>query len=266
MKKAIIVLGLTGLLLLALHSAIVAGTEGTRAEKRSVDDTRIAAVSGGVERSSAWRSDNYRIDWQVVSSGGGESRSISYLINTTVGQPVVGSGSSDSYGVTHGFVRALGGCCFLRGDVDHSGVLPIDIADLVWLVDYMFVQGDEPPCWDEGDIDGSGIAPIDIADLVYLVDYMFVQGAAPPDCPYEKSQFPPESGYSLTVLIQGLHFFQGLETLLLGGTIYCSPTVILTRTVFLHIPNTFLTTELFLGKTAKSNNGVGCGEDEDTGG
>ena len=183
MKKAIIVLGLTGLLLLALHSGIGAGKEGTRAEKRSVDDTRIAAVSGGVERSSAWRSDSYLIDWQVVSSGGGESRSISYLINTTVGQPVVGSGSSDSYGVTHGFVQALGGCCFLRGDVNHSGVPPLDIADLVYLVDFMFNAGPEPECFDEGDVDASGVEPIDIADLVYLVDFMFNAGPQPPACP-----------------------------------------------------------------------------------
>ena len=74
-------------------------------------------------------------------------------------------------------------CCRLRGDVDHSGIEPIDIADLVYLVDYMFNQGPPPPCWDDGDIDGSGIAPIDIADLVYLVDYMFNAGPPPPPCP-----------------------------------------------------------------------------------
>ena len=74
-------------------------------------------------------------------------------------------------------------CCLIRGDVDHSGVEPIDIADLVYLVDYMFNQGPPPPCWDDGDIDGSGIAPIDIADLVYLVDYMFNAGPPPPPCP-----------------------------------------------------------------------------------
>ncbi|MCK4605803.1 MAG: hypothetical protein KAU35_00765, partial [candidate division Zixibacteria bacterium] len=79
-------------------------------------------------------------------------------------------------------IEVIGGCCVIRGDVDHSGVLPIDIADLVWLVDYMFVQGLEPPCWDEGDVDGSGFEPIDIADLVWLVDYMFVQGDPPPPC------------------------------------------------------------------------------------
>ncbi len=74
-------------------------------------------------------------------------------------------------------------CCAIRGDVDHSGVLPIDIADLVYLVDYMFNEGPTPVCWGEGDVDGSGVEPIDIADLVYLVDYMFNSGPAPPPCP-----------------------------------------------------------------------------------
>ncbi len=74
-------------------------------------------------------------------------------------------------------------CCVIRGDIDDTSVLPIDIADLVYLVDYMFNAGPEPDCPEEGDVDGSGVMPIDIADLVYLVDYMFNAGPVPPVCP-----------------------------------------------------------------------------------
>jgi hypothetical protein len=75
-------------------------------------------------------------------------------------------------------------CCVTRGDVDHQGgPSPIDIADLVYLVDFMFSGGDEPPCFDEGDIDGNAAPTIDISDLVYLVDYMFAGGPPPPACP-----------------------------------------------------------------------------------
>ena len=74
-------------------------------------------------------------------------------------------------------------CCRFRGDVDHSGVLPVDIADLVYLVDFMFDGGPLPSCFEEGDIDGLNGEPIDIADLVYLVDYMFNGGPVPPPCP-----------------------------------------------------------------------------------
>ena len=74
------------------------------------------------------------------------------------------------------------GCCRYRGDINHSGSLPIDIADLVYLVDYMFSGGPEPACQAEGDVNGDGALLIDIADLVYLVDYMFTSGPMPPPC------------------------------------------------------------------------------------
>jgi hypothetical protein len=72
------------------------------------------------------------------------------------------------------------GCCQVAADVDYNGVGP-DIADLVFLVDYMFAGGEAPPCWEASDIDGNDAGP-DIADLVYLVDYMFAGGPAPPPC------------------------------------------------------------------------------------
>jgi len=74
-------------------------------------------------------------------------------------------------------------CCIppIRGDINLSGGL-IDIADLVYLVDYMFNAGPPPPCYEEADIDASS-GLIDIADLVYLVDYMFNSGPLPQPCP-----------------------------------------------------------------------------------
>ncbi|MFH1688343.1 MAG: S8 family serine peptidase [bacterium] len=71
-------------------------------------------------------------------------------------------------------------CCRLRGDIDHNGIGP-DIADLVYLVNYMFGGGEEPPCMEEADVDGNGQGP-DIADLVYLINYMFGGGPAPVPC------------------------------------------------------------------------------------
>ncbi len=75
-----------------------------------------------------------------------------------------------------------GSCCARRGDVNHDGGTMIDIADLVYLTDYMFAGGPEPECMIEADIDGNGSELIDIADLVYLVDYMFTGGPQPPPC------------------------------------------------------------------------------------
>ncbi|MDH4033540.1 MAG: hypothetical protein OEV80_07055, partial [candidate division Zixibacteria bacterium] len=75
-----------------------------------------------------------------------------------------------------------GNCCNLRGDIDHSGALPLDIGDLVALVDYMFTGGAEPVCLVEADVNGDGLPTIDIGDLVYLIDYMFLAGPLPPPC------------------------------------------------------------------------------------
>lgn len=81
-------------------------------------------------------------------------------------------------------------CCSddgLRGNVDDI-IGPegyIDMADLVFLVDYIFRGGAEPLCLDEGNVDGldGPGGPIDIADLSYFVSYLFTAGPAPVACP-----------------------------------------------------------------------------------
>jgi hypothetical protein len=72
-------------------------------------------------------------------------------------------------------------CCIgMRGDVNGDGN-DADISDLVYLVDFMFGGGPEPPCFEEADVNGDTMGP-DISDLVYLVDYMFGGGPPPLDC------------------------------------------------------------------------------------
>ncbi len=70
---------------------------------------------------------------------------------------------------------------YICGDINGDQAEQIDIADLVYLVDYMFSGGPEPPEINAADMNASG-GVIDIADLVVLVDYMFT-GGAPPVCP-----------------------------------------------------------------------------------
>ena len=61
------------------------------------------------------------------------------------------------------------------GDVDNSH--NVDIADLVYLIDFMFLGGASIEPVYAGDIDGS--CTVDIADLVYFVTYMFSEGPPP---------------------------------------------------------------------------------------
>ncbi|MBD3331295.1 hypothetical protein GF356_00475 [candidate division GN15 bacterium] len=71
-------------------------------------------------------------------------------------------------------------CCNIVGDINHNGAGP-DIADLVYLVAFMFGNGPPPPCLEEADINGDGSGP-DVADLVHLVVYMFQGGPPPAPC------------------------------------------------------------------------------------
>lgn len=63
-------------------------------------------------------------------------------------------------------------CCIGKtGNIDDDPSGSLDISDLVYLVDYMFTGGPEPPCFLEADVNCDGA--IDISDLVYIVDCMF---------------------------------------------------------------------------------------------
>lgn len=70
-------------------------------------------------------------------------------------------------------------CCTVRGDVDASG--SIDVADLTYLVDYLFQSGPLPSCSEEADMDADG--GVNVSDLTYIVDYLFRGGPPPIDCP-----------------------------------------------------------------------------------
>lgn len=77
-------------------------------------------------------------------------------------------------------------CCIgIRGNINGDEDDISDIGDLLYLVDYMFLNppGPGPVCEEEADVDGSGL--VDISDLLYLVDYMFnlPDAVAPVDCP-----------------------------------------------------------------------------------
>ncbi len=69
--------------------------------------------------------------------------------------------------------------CRNRGNVDNIG--GINVADVTYLVAYMFASGPASPCGEDGNVDGIG--GINVADLTYLVDYLFRSGPPPSPCP-----------------------------------------------------------------------------------
>ncbi|MFQ5654970.1 MAG: dockerin type I repeat-containing protein, partial [Planctomycetota bacterium] len=65
---------------------------------------------------------------------------------------------------------------FVRGDANGSGL--IDIADAVFLLAFLFSNGDPPPCDDAADVNDDGM--IDISDPVNLLAFLFSNGPPPP--------------------------------------------------------------------------------------
>ncbi|MEW5993913.1 MAG: hypothetical protein AB1744_05910 [Candidatus Zixiibacteriota bacterium] len=75
-------------------------------------------------------------------------------------------------------------CCVgIRGNVDGQPDDQINVADITYLVAYLFQGGAAPPCQEEGNVDGGADEQINVADLTYLVAYVFQGGALPPACP-----------------------------------------------------------------------------------
>ncbi len=72
------------------------------------------------------------------------------------------------------------GVAFVCGDVDGSGD-SANVADLTYLVEYLFQSGPEPPILEAANADGQTGpgGPVDVADLMYLVAYVFLGGPAP---------------------------------------------------------------------------------------
>jgi hypothetical protein len=88
-----------------------------------------------------------------------------------------------------GNVRPLGAGCdigayefsaepthFTRADANGDG--DINIADLIFILQYLFAGGQKPDCIDAADVNDSGA--IDISDAVYGLAYLFAQKSAPP--------------------------------------------------------------------------------------
>ncbi|KPK74473.1 MAG: hypothetical protein AMJ89_06265 [candidate division Zixibacteria bacterium SM23_73] len=66
---------------------------------------------------------------------------------------------------------------FILGDANEDG--KIDVSDVIYLVNYLFISGPEPSPFQAGDANSNEV--VDIADVIYLINYLFMNGP-PPDC------------------------------------------------------------------------------------
>jgi hypothetical protein len=98
-----------------------------------------------------------------------------YLLTSTTLNPL------DTLGEV--FRIGLASCCVGdRGNVDGDPGDQTNVADLTYLVDFLFRGGPPPPCQEEGNVNGDPNEDVNVADLTYLVDFLFRGGPPPPGC------------------------------------------------------------------------------------
>ena len=97
----------------------------------------------------------YQIDWYVIASGGGHVESDNYKLDATIGQPVTGTSSSDSYWLESGYWvgagpgEGPGGYEYLPADANmFNGAWPPTVigGDVTYLVNYFRGQPCCPSC------------------------------------------------------------------------------------------------------------------------
>lgn len=79
-------------------------------------------------------------------------------------------------------VKCYSGCCVgLRGNINGDVADDVNVADLTYMVDFLFRNGPAPLCAEEADVNGDGST--NVTDLTLLVDFLFRGGPDPVACP-----------------------------------------------------------------------------------
>lgn len=128
-----------------------------------------------------------QINWWVIGGGGGSGSSSSFQLNGTVGQTAVGVASSASYTLNQGYWQDFAGgsssCCTGNtGNVNDDAGGNVDLSDLIYLVNYLFLGGPAPACPASANTNGDVGCNVDLSDLIYLVNFLFLGGPAPAAC------------------------------------------------------------------------------------
>lgn len=87
---------------------------------------------------------------------------------------------------TYGYLGENNGgssCCVGNtGNVNDDAGGSVDLSDLIYFVNYLFLGGPAPNCLAAANVNGDAGCSIDLSDLIYLVNYLFLGGPAPAAC------------------------------------------------------------------------------------
>lgn len=161
-----------------------------------LDTAYVYWVNAGLgEHSRVFKNQSFHVSCAVV---GGTADTLAIISDDC--QEYCFGHSSENYGGSnwywsycsigmgeHHFLMEVDACCYetccnhdgIRGDANNDA--GIDVADVTFLVDYLFNDALTPECDEESDADASG--ETDISDLTHLVDYLFNGGPPPEPCP-----------------------------------------------------------------------------------
>jgi hypothetical protein len=118
---------------------------------------------------------------EVTATGGNSSESPSYRLSSTVGQAVTGLVAAGERVASQGFWGGMGKpFFFVCGDLDGDSL--VNITDVVFIIDRIFLGGPPPSDEKVGDVNCDD--RLDISDAVYLIQYIFNGGPiACANCP-----------------------------------------------------------------------------------
>jgi hypothetical protein len=158
----------------ALSVAVVVQAES----KKQIQPVKIKPTPASIPQTPALTGSKqgYRLVTDVLDGFGGASQSDNYRIPVNSGGQASAGGLSEShnYRIKAGYVHSSH---VMRGDATGDGL--IDVADVLYLIDYLFLGTSAPCPMEAGDATCDGI--VDVADVLFLINYLFL-GTSPPGC------------------------------------------------------------------------------------
>ncbi|MEW6413309.1 MAG: SBBP repeat-containing protein [Candidatus Zixiibacteriota bacterium] len=141
---------------------------------------RLSSQAKELTYSTFLGGDSSDIATSVEADGSGTAFITGYTLSADF--PLVDPLQSVRKGTRDIFIAAItGGCCSgVRGNVNGDVLDVVDVADVIYAVQWSFEHGGGPDCLEEADADGNG--RIDIEDLVFLVEYLYGSGPQPASC------------------------------------------------------------------------------------
>ncbi|MDH4158217.1 MAG: hypothetical protein OEW00_13175, partial [candidate division Zixibacteria bacterium] len=125
---------------------------------------------------------SYSFDFQTTSRRPAPTGSVDYYWKVQARDDWNAASSSPT-----GVFRVSSCCTGIRGNANFDIEDKVNIADIAYLVDWLFgiPGGPQPSCREEGNANGDSEEKMSISDVTYLIRYLFGMppGPVPPSCP-----------------------------------------------------------------------------------